>query len=45
MQAESVKNLPPQRLSIHRHISFKDYCIIAGMTIVSMPLGYYFGIL
>ena len=43
MQAESIKNTPIQRPSIHRNMGLKDLCIIAGMTIVSMPLGYYFG--
>ena len=33
-----------QRVSIHRNFAFKDYCIIAGLTLISFPLGFYFGI-
>ena len=44
MQGESVKPMPPQRLSIHRNISLKDYCIMAGLTLVSFPIGFYIGI-
>ena len=43
MQGESIKNIPIQRVSIHRNMSLKDYCIIAGMTLVSLPIGFYFG--
>lgn len=43
MQGESNKNIPIQRVSIHRNMSLKDYCIIAGMTLVSLPIGFYFG--
>ena len=43
MQGETTENSVPQRISIHRNISFKDYCIIAGLALISFPLGYYFG--
>ena len=44
MQYEAPKNAVPQRIAIHRFISLKDYGIIAAMTLISLPLGWYFGI-
>lgn len=43
MQTESATNVAPKRISIHRNLSLKDYGIIAAFTLVSLPLGFYFG--
>ena len=45
MADEISENTVPKRVSLHRNFSFKDYCIIAGLTLISLPLGFYFGIL
>lgn len=44
MAEQVTGNTVPQRVSIHRNFAFKDYCIIAGLTLISLPLGFYFGI-
>ncbi|KAM7454346.1 hypothetical protein AV274_2196 [Blastocystis sp. ATCC 50177/Nand II] len=43
MQAESMSATAPKRLNINRNLSWKDYGIIAAFTLVSLPLGFYFG--
>lgn len=45
MQAESMNTTAPKRLNINRNLSWKDYGIIAAFTLVSLPLGFYFGTL
>ena len=45
MQYEAPQNAVPQRVAIHRFISLKDYGIIAAVTLISLPLGWYFGTL
>ena len=45
MQAESMSATAPKRLNINRNLSWKDYGIIAAFTLVSLPLGFYFGTL
>ncbi|CBK20052.2 uncharacterized protein [Blastocystis hominis] len=43
MAEQVTGNTVPQRVSLHRNFAFKDYCIIAGLTLISLPLGFYFG--
>ncbi|KNB46044.1 hypothetical protein JH06_2044 [Blastocystis sp. subtype 4] len=43
MQYEAPQNALPQRVAIHRFISLKDYGIMAAVTLISLPLGWYFG--
>ena len=44
MAEQVTGNTVPQRVSLHRNFALKDYCIIAGLTLISLPLGFYFGI-
>lgn len=43
MQYQAPENPIPKKISLHRNMSVKDYCIMAGMTLVALPLGFYFG--
>ena len=44
MQYEAPKNAIPERISIHRNMNWKDYGVMVGLTLGSLPRGWYVGI-